>query len=116
MEIKRVINRLAPNAKCGGPGPSSEEDWNNWRWDDERPKPTWAEVQAAWAEIVESDEYLEEQAEAELDEKLTRIPPTNRQLLLIWRQFKKMQNDGIVTMLPKVNAMCNRVLGEVDNG
>jgi hypothetical protein len=47
MDIPLILDYLVPNANYGG-FPEDEESYNNLRWEDERDKPTWQEVEECW--------------------------------------------------------------------
>lgn len=51
MNMRLIIQQLAPGAHCSGPGPKDGNEWKKWKWDDPRPKPTWAQIQSVWVEI-----------------------------------------------------------------
>lgn len=53
MDIAAAIERLLPAADWQGDAtPNTEDAYKALRWADARDKPTWGELQAAWAEIV----------------------------------------------------------------
>ncbi|WP_027366926.1 hypothetical protein [Desulfocurvibacter africanus] len=49
MNVALALDALVPAAKYGGSLTSNtQESYNELRWEDERPKPTWAEIEEAW--------------------------------------------------------------------
>jgi FMN phosphatase YigB (HAD superfamily) len=75
MDIPLVLDFLVPSAIYGG-FPSDEESYNKLRWQDERDKPTWEEIQGCW-----------EQHEIKMTYKVKRMgeyPPMSEQLDMIY--------------------------------
>jgi len=48
MDTALCIDKLLPAAQYGGVPGSTEEEYNSLRWEDERTKPTWSAIEAAW--------------------------------------------------------------------
>lgn len=48
MITSLCIDKLLPAAQYGGVPSSTEEEYNSLRWEDERTKPTWSAIEAAW--------------------------------------------------------------------
>jgi ferric-dicitrate binding protein FerR (iron transport regulator) len=49
MDLAYTIHCLVPGAIYGGStSANTQEAYDALRWEDERPKPTWAEIQTAW--------------------------------------------------------------------
>lgn len=52
MDIAITLDRLIPGAKYGGSvTANTQESYDEIRWEDERTKPTWVELEAAWIEL-----------------------------------------------------------------
>ena len=52
MDIAATLDRLTPGTDWqGSVTDNTKEAFDNIRWNDERMKPTWKEVQAKWLEI-----------------------------------------------------------------
>ena len=60
MDIALVLDSLVPAGKWqGSVTANTEEAYNNIRWNDERSKPTWEEVQAEWVNLNEESGWEE---------------------------------------------------------
>ena len=52
MDIALVLDRLIPGGDWqGSVTDNTKEAFDNVRWNDERPKPSWEEMEAKWPEI-----------------------------------------------------------------
>ncbi len=72
MDMKKIIQEIRPLAHCSGRSPITKEKWDEWLWDDERPKPTWEELCECWDEI--KDVVLtEKERERKIQEEMTTI-------------------------------------------
>ncbi len=60
MDIALVLESLLPACQYGGSlTTNTEEAYNNIRWDDERPKPSWEEIQIEWSNLSEYNKWAE---------------------------------------------------------
>jgi len=60
INVAKALDRLVPLPQYGGANLDTEESYNLLRWNDPRPKPSWADVVAAWDEIkAEQDSKAE---------------------------------------------------------
>jgi len=73
MDTAIAIERLVGlGVKYGGATQfNTEEEFNNLRWNDQRPKPKWSDLVAKWDEI--KDEPLPKTIQEELDELKVRM-------------------------------------------
>ncbi len=70
MDIAIVLDRLVPGGDWqGSVTENTKEVYNKIRWNDNRVKPTWAEIEAAWI-IIKEDIKAED---LEQEEKLAYI-------------------------------------------
>lgn len=54
MDVALAIELIHDKAQWGGSvTDNTQESFENIRWEDERPKPTWEELKAAWAAALE---------------------------------------------------------------
>jgi hypothetical protein len=55
LDIALCLHLLVPNAQYGGSlTANTESSYEDLRWGDNRPKPTWQELQAYWIENQEA--------------------------------------------------------------
>ena len=73
MQTAIAIERLVGlGVKYGGATQfNTEEEFNNLRWNDQRPRPKWKDLVAKWDEI--KDEPLPKSLQEELDEVKLRL-------------------------------------------
>jgi hypothetical protein len=76
MNVAIAIDRLLPGAKFGGVAGKTLDEYEALRWEDARPKPTWAAIQAAW------DDYTANH-EAEERAKVSDIETADERLKLV---------------------------------
>ena len=48
MDVKRSLDKLLAFSIYTGIAGNTEEEYNSLRWEDERTKPTWGAIEAAW--------------------------------------------------------------------
>ncbi len=52
MDVALSIEHLLPEAEYGGTTEeNTQAEFDDLRWEDSRPKPTWSQIEAAWATI-----------------------------------------------------------------
>lgn len=77
IDIALTLDKLVPGGNWQGSVTSNtKEDFDNVRWADDRPKPTWKEVQIKWAEI-EPLLGLEESYEVKIQAKIRELAITD---------------------------------------
>ena len=60
MDIALILDSLVPGGQWqGSVTANTEEAYNNIRWNDERDKPTWEEIQAEWVNLNEESEWAD---------------------------------------------------------
>lgn len=76
MDIALAIEKLVPRARYGGSTTSNtRSQFESLRWEDDRKKPTWKQLEKAWSD-VESDltrNTEKEQEEKLIDERVRKI-------------------------------------------
>ncbi len=73
MDIALVLESLLPACQYGGSlTANTEEAYNNIRWNDERTKPTWVEVQAEW-ESISGEVDTAAENEAKIQQKIREL-------------------------------------------
>ena len=94
------IDKLLPAAQYGGVPGSTEEEYNSLRWEDQRSKPTWNEIQSAWILVQKNLEsnIFKEQLNA-TDAKLPRALEDIIDVLITKNTFRKNEMPAAVQEL-----------------
>jgi hypothetical protein len=89
MDVALAIELAVPQAKYGGSTTSNTEaQFNSLRWEDERKKPTWAELEQAWLNYTPKVEVTIEDRVKELETKTKAVDDRVKSLETIEKEAK----------------------------
>lgn len=98
MDIALTIHELVPGAAYfGSVTANTKEAFDGIRWMDERPKPTWAEMEAKWLELepdLGTDEANEELIQAKMRELAVEALKVEGKLPVDYIDKKQVRKDG----------------------
>jgi hypothetical protein len=81
-DLALAIEILVPQAKYGGSTTSNTEaQFNSLRWEDERKKPTWAELGQAWSKYVPKVEVTIEQRIKTLEDTVKVLSTDTKEII-----------------------------------
>lgn len=82
MDIAMSIEHLLPAAQYGGStNQNTQAAYNTLKWNDPRPKPTWAQIQAAYQAIKESLRERRRKTFAALKTEVQALSPADQNKL-----------------------------------
>jgi hypothetical protein len=105
LDVAIGIEELIPQAKYGGSTfNNTEEEFDNLRWEDVRPKPTWQQVVDAYNQwVIDTPDRESDEMRARVIDKITNDP--------MWRVYLELyaEREGL-TKQQVINALTDKAL------